>query len=740
MATNPSDMNPDDFIAYLAKHGITETKQRGNEVSFGCVFHGCDDDHRMGEEFHLSFDCEKCVYFCLKCGEKGNYITLRKHFGDYEEYDAEQKAKEQPVRTGRKPESLDTTVAKLHAKTREEAREYFNSRGINNASIDKFMLGAAKFGNRRGFMIPVFNREGHVAYIKLRRTPEDEAAGVLAKSMGKENPFPGKYSVYPTGSNLILVGEDQLSKSTSSDVLICEGELDRIMAIQEGVEMPVVTGGGGARTFKDEWIDQLKSMRNIYLCFDNDKAGEDGAESLAQRLAERIQDASIYLITLPFEKNTHADLSDYFNQKLGTTEELFTKYAKFCCGAKPIDPSQFKELTVDDIANVLDTTIKYDFVAKTVIFIGMNLAYTGSDQLNVMLGGDSSSGKSHDVIEVAKFFPEQDVLIYGKTTPTAFYYSTKLGKVDEETGQFYIDLERRIMVFTEQPDTQLQENLRALLSHDSKKIPFAITNKGKNGKNVAVEGYIKGFPSTFFCSANMHVDEQEQTRCLIVSPEITKEKVIAGVDASIDKNSNREAYNARLESNEARRQLKERVLYIKSLKVESIDIDDSDYLRARFMENRRSLRPKAQREISHFISLVKGMALINAPHRMKDGKVIATNKDVDEAMKIWSVLSKSMVYGISPQAFGFYEDYVWGTYVEKCKTSTVPVKGVTYDEIRKRYYEQTGSYPNMDNIRHQYIPALKCAALLSCDKDEEDRRQVLIVPLVDPDSGMEKKA
>lgn len=731
MASNPTNMDPADFVTYLAKHGITETKQRGDEISFPCL-NGCDDDRRSNEELHCSYNCEKCVYHCLKCGTEGNFITLLQQLGDYEEYDAEQKAKKQPVRTGRKPESLDAIVAKLHAKTREEVRDYFNGRGVNDASIDKFMLGAAKFGNRRGYMIPVFDRSGHVAYVKLRRTLEDENAEVLARSMGKSNPTP-KYVVHPAGANLILVGEDQLEKSTSSDVLICEGELDRIMAIQEGVEMPVVTGGGGAQTFKDEWITQLRNMRNIYLCFDNDEAGESGAEKLAQRLAKRIPEASIYLVTLPFERNTHADLSDYFNQKLGTAKELFTKYSKYHCGAKPIDASQFKELTVEDIADVLDTTIKYDFVAKTVIFIGMVLAYTDADQLNVMLGGDSSSGKSHDVTEVAKYFPEQDVLPYGKTTPSAFYYSEKLGRVDEETGQHYIDLERRIMVFTEQPDTQLQVNLRALLSHDAKKIPFAITNKGKNGKNVAVEGYIKGFPSTFFCSANQHVDEQEQTRCLIISPEITKEKVIAGVDASIDKNSNREAYNSRLERNEARRQLKERVFYIKSLKVDSIDIDDSDYLRTRFMENRRSLRPKAQREIAHFISLVKGLALINAPFRMKNGKVVATRKDVDEAMKIWNELSKSMIYGISPQAFDFYKDFIWGAYIDKCKRSEEAVKGVTYDEVRKWYYQQTGSYPNVDNIRHQYIPALECAALISFGVNEADRRHKLIIPLVDPD-------
>lgn len=737
MASNPTGMKPSDFITYLAKHGITDIKQRGNEVSFSCI-NGCDDDRRSGEEFHMSFNCDNCTYFCQKCGEKGNFITLLKYFGDYEAYDTEQKANKKPAKTGRKPASLDTVVFNAHVKTREDVREYFNQRGINNDSIDKFLLGAIKIGGRRGYMIPVLNRTNHVEYIKIRRTQEDEDAEVLAKSMGKTYSVP-KYSVYPTGAKLILVGEEQLATSTSSNVLLCEGELDRIVAIQNDVKMPVVTGGGGAQTFKDEWIDQLANMRNIYICFDRDEAGESGAEKLAQRLAKRIPTASIYLITLPFEQNTHADLTDYFKQKLGTAKELFTKYAKYYCGAKPIDPSQFKELTVEDIAGVLNTTIKYDFVAKTVLFLSMALTYTATDQLNIMLNGDSSSGKSHDVTEVSKFFPIQDVLIYGKTTPTAFYYSEKLRKTDED-GQTYMDLERRIMIFTEQPDTQLQENLRALLSHDAKKIPFAITNKSKNGKNVAMEGYILGFPSTFFCSANMRIDEQEQTRCLIISPDTSKEKVIAGVDASIDKNSNREAYDARIASDESRNQLKERILYIKSLGVDTIGISDSEYLRARFMENRRALRPKAQREISHFISLVKAMALINAPFRMINGKIVATNKDVDEVMKIWSRLSKSMVYGISPQAYDFYRDFILGTYHEKEKCSTGPIKGITFDDIRKRYYEQTGSYPNMENIRKQYIPTLECAALIRCEKDENDRRQKLIIPLVDINDDLDKNA
>ena len=740
MATNPSDMSPDDFIAYLAKHGITETKQRGNEVSFGCVFHGCDDDHRMGEEFHLSFDCEQCVYFCLKCGEKGNYVTLRKHFGDYDEWDAEQKAKQTPAKA-RRDVSLETTVRKLHEQTREEVRDYFNSRGINNESIDRFMLGAGKFGERRGYMIPIFNKEGRIAYVKIRRTPEDEAAKVLAKSMGKTNPIP-KYSVFPAGAKLLLVGEDELAKSASMDVMICEGELDRIIAIQNGVNMPVVTSGGGAQTFKDEWCNQLKNMRNIYLCFDNDEAGESGADKLAERLAKRIPSASIFKIYLPFEANTHADLTDYFVQKKGTAEELFTKYSEFCCGARPINASQFEEITVDDIASVLDSTIKYDRSCKVITFLAMLLAYTDKDQLNIMFNASSSTGKSYICHEVSQYFPEQDVNIYGKTTPTAFFYSKKLRRKDPETGESFIDLERRIMVFVEQPDTKLQENLRAVLSHEKKRVPYAITNKEKAGRNAADEGYILGYPSAFFCSANTKIDEQEQTRCLILSPDSTKQKVVAGIDAYIDKSCHRDAFDAKLLGNKERKSLMERVLYVKSLKVDTIDIYDSDYLKKRFFEQLKGNVPtKAMREIYKVTSLAKAIALINAPHRTIDGRIVVERKDIDSAVALWGETCESMVHSLPPQIFGFYKDIILPTWKAKNNGAIEPT-GVSYKELRLAYYKKMGGFPSMETMRKDWMPTLELSNFVRLEKKSKseggDGREYLVTPLEFFDNDVEK--
>ena len=216
---------------------------------------------------------------------------------------------------------------------------------------------------------------------------------------------------------------------------------------------------------------------------------------------------------------------------------------------------------------------------------------------------------------------------------------------------------------------------------------------------------------------------------MILSPENTPEKIMAGIDASIARNSHKNIYDARISNNKNRRELMERILYIKSLKIDAIDINDSEYLKFKFMENRDALLPKVQREISHFISLVKAIALVNAPFRMKDGKIVAINKDIDEAAKLWAPLRESMSHGVSPQVLNFYKRYIIPIYRLKNKNATAETEGVTYDEIRKGYYSQTGSYPNMENVRKQYIPALRTASLIRCDKDKNDKRRINITPL-----------
>lgn len=65
-------------LGYIQEKGF-EYKNRGKEIILReCPF--CRDT-----KFHFYVDPgEDGLYFCHKCQEKGNLITLQKHFGDYE--------------------------------------------------------------------------------------------------------------------------------------------------------------------------------------------------------------------------------------------------------------------------------------------------------------------------------------------------------------------------------------------------------------------------------------------------------------------------------------------------------------------------------------------------------------------------------------------------------------------------------------------------------------------------------
>lgn len=63
-------------IEYIQSKGIAYKIQSGQAV-LNCFF--CGDT-----KGHLYIDQQDGAFFCQKCNERGNLITLQKHFGDYE--------------------------------------------------------------------------------------------------------------------------------------------------------------------------------------------------------------------------------------------------------------------------------------------------------------------------------------------------------------------------------------------------------------------------------------------------------------------------------------------------------------------------------------------------------------------------------------------------------------------------------------------------------------------------------
>ena len=380
------------------------------------------------------------------------------------------------------------------------------------------------------------------------------------------------------------------------------------------------------------------------------------------------------------------------------------------------------ELTVEDIRRILDTTIKFDDNNKVICFLAFLTVYTNEDQINLGFIAESSTGKSYIPLEVAAYFPEEDVIELGYASPTAFFHDWGVLERDEEgrIQNVVINLERKILIFLDQPHPELLERLRPVLSHDKKVIEFRITDKsdkyGLRTKNIK----IIGFPVAVFCSANPNLDEQENTRLLLLSPERTQDKLREALNLRLLRESDRAAFRKYLEEDESRRFLMKRINLIKNSGVREVIIPESlrEEIKTRFLREHTFLKPRHIRDLSRLVSLVKAHALLNYPNREREGETIKANlTDVEAAFKLYMGISAANDLGLSPWLFEIY----------RLIASNAP-EGATITDFQSLYfqhYHQALGYKKAYSI----LKTLLSAGLLTEETSPEDRRKLLYKPL-----------
>lgn len=394
----------------------------------------------------------------------------------------------------------------------------------------------------------------------------------------------------------------------------------------------------------------------------------------------------------------------------------------------PIDTSKFASLTAQELIAILGLTIKRDEINKLITFLAQLSAYTEDSQLNISFNAPSSSGKSFIPLEVSTLFPKEDVLKLGSASATAFYHEQ--GVYDKEKNTITVDLSRKIIIFLDQPSTQLLSRLRALLSHDEKEIMAKITDKNQKGGNRTKTVIIRGFPAVIFCTAGLEIDEQEATRFLLLSPEINQEKIRQAIFEKIKKEANSIHYKKDLETNPERKLLKEQVVAIKEENIIDIQIANPELIKQLFLERAKTFKPRHQRDIGRIISLVKVFALLNLWFRERHGlALIANDEDVQEAFKIWGVISESQELNLPPYVYNLYKDTILQAYHDKNNSLTSDIKvGLTRQEIHQKHYQVHSRFLPDWYLRQHVIPVLETAGLISQEPDPTDKRRMLIYP------------
>ncbi|WP_286830237.1 MULTISPECIES: hypothetical protein [Kordiimonas] len=385
----------------------------------------------------------------------------------------------------------------------------------------------------------------------------------------------------------------------------------------------------------------------------------------------------------------------------------------------------------DQLATILDLTIKHDRTNKLLTFLCALSAFTESDQFNVSFNAPSSTGKSYIPIEIAKLFPKPDLLVMGYCSPTAFFHD--VGEPDQDKkGRIIVDLSRKILVFLDQPHNELLSRLRPLLSHDSKTINIKITDKNQKQGFRTKDVVLKGFPAVVFSSAGLRIDEQEATRFFLLSPEVHQDKIRQSVSASIDRAADNAGYTAKLDRDPGRSLLKERLVAIRNAHIDHIRIPSDMHAEIRrvFLEGGTALRPRTQRDIKRFIALIKAFALMNLWHRDQNGSTITAHADdFAEALALWMELAESQELNLPPYVLQLFREIIVPAWENKNKAYGGHTVGLTRGEALTEHYRIYGRMLDATQFRQQILPMLETAGLIVEEHDPQNRRRKYIFPV-----------
>ena len=397
---------------YLIRKGISFRESNG-ELIAKCLFNDCDRDSR-GYEAHLYLSIRNGQYQCKKCGEQGNIVTLAKFFGDELRDIVLNPFPTKPLAKIYSDNRSTTKIHQLaeacHKTLPDRIRAYLNSRGIPDNLINTYKLGWGKFYSKWWITIPISDKDENFLFIKLRKDPGD-----------KDNL--DKFKFYPSGSAAELYGWESL-KNNDERAVICEGEFDRLVLLTHGI--PAITSTAGAGTFKKEWLDHFSRLKNIYVCFDADTAGDKGAERVIKMFSEKFTNINVCKIDLKERLGKdYKDVTDYFTKNNGNVDEFIYQLPRKIAG--PTKPERIKKVEKVEREVVFDeweNTIKYNFqdlvfpAEVSLSIISQLLIKDVTNPFALVLVDVPSAGKTIAI----NFFAEIEGLTYAtdKFTPASF--------------------------------------------------------------------------------------------------------------------------------------------------------------------------------------------------------------------------------------------------------------------------------------------------------------------------------
>lgn len=191
--------------------------------------------------------------------------------------------------------------------------DYLTSRKLSKETIELFKIYSNDYlGGSIYFPSYVENELYRIRYLKIER-PDGKK---------ETKPFPN--------SEPCLFGWQALD-GTELNIIICEGEIDAMSWHEYGFHALSVPMGCGGHQWVETEFERLSPFNEIFISFDQDKAGIKGSNELIKKLGEE----RCRLIKLP-----HKDCNECLIKGV-TIEQM----QSFVLGAKRCDPPEFELLT-----------------------------------------------------------------------------------------------------------------------------------------------------------------------------------------------------------------------------------------------------------------------------------------------------------------------------------------------------------------------------------------------------------
>lgn len=274
-------------------HSVDFEGQRG-EVKVPCPFHHDDNPS-------ATVSVEKGLFHCWVCGIGYNEEQFMAQVKDIPISQAVKLLAEISNHAG-----VDWDIAfKAELWADQGMLDAVHALGFEDETIEDANLGLAYTGNGKTLAFPIFF-DGTLMDIRRYNILKLPNIPKMVSEKGAKSGWIFPYDVW---------------KTTTDTTYLFEGEKDALMARQVGINAISLTGGAGA--LPNEFCLSAFKGRDIVICYDNDKAGRDGAQHMAQHLVPIAKSVGIVDIG-QVVKEDKEDFYDYIKKYDGDIFEFLS--------------------------------------------------------------------------------------------------------------------------------------------------------------------------------------------------------------------------------------------------------------------------------------------------------------------------------------------------------------------------------------------------------------------------------